>query len=43
MIFFIIYLSTFGSKMLLTLKFMNFENMPLTKDVQVYVIEGMNA
>jgi hypothetical protein len=27
----------------LTLKIMDFENVPLTKVVHVYVIEGMNA
>jgi hypothetical protein len=44
MIFFlIILLSTFGSKMFLTLKIMNFENVPLTKVVHIYVIKGMNA
>jgi hypothetical protein len=42
-IIFIIDLSTFGSKMLLTLKIMDFENVPLIKIVHVYVIEGMNA
>jgi hypothetical protein len=36
-------LSTFGSKMFLTLKFMDFENVFLTKGVHVYVIKGMNA
>jgi len=36
-------LNTFGSKMLLTLKIMNFENVLLTKVVHVYMIEGMNA
>jgi hypothetical protein len=36
-------LSTFGSKMLSTLKIMEFENVPLTKVVHVYVIEDMNA
>jgi hypothetical protein len=36
-------LSTFGSKVLLTLKIMNFENVLLTKVVHVYVIEGINA
>jgi len=36
-------LSTFCSKMLLTLKIVDFENMFLTKVVHVYVIEGMNA
>jgi hypothetical protein len=39
-IVFIIDLNTFGSKMLLTLKIMDFENVPLTKVVHVYVIEG---
>jgi hypothetical protein len=38
--FFIINLNTFGSKILLTLKIMDFENVPLTKVVHVYVIEG---
>jgi hypothetical protein len=42
-IIFIINLSTFGSKMLLTLKIMDFENEALTKVVGMYVIEGMNA
>jgi hypothetical protein len=42
-LFFIIELNTFGSKMFLTLKIMDFENMPLTKVVHVYVIEGVNA
>jgi hypothetical protein len=42
-IVFITNLRTFGSKMLLTLKNMDFENVPLTKVVHVYVIEGMNA
>jgi hypothetical protein len=41
--FFITNLSTFGSKVFLTLKIMDFENMLLTKVVHVYVIEGMNA
>ncbi len=40
---FIIDLNTFGSKVLSTLKIMDFENVPLTKNVHVYVIEGMNA
>jgi len=42
-IFFITNLSTFGSKMLLTLKIMDFEIVGLTKVVHMYVIEGMNA
>jgi hypothetical protein len=40
---FITDLNTFDSKVLLTLKIMDFENVPLTKFVHVYVIEGMNA
>ncbi len=40
---FITHLSTFGSKVLLTLKIMDFENVALTKVVHIYVIEGMNA
>jgi len=42
-IVFITYLSTFGSKVLLTLKIMDFESVVLTKIVYIYVIEGMNA
>jgi len=41
--FFITHLSTFGSKELLTLKIMDFENVFLTKVVHIYVIKGMNA
>jgi hypothetical protein len=41
--FFITHLSTFGSKVILTLKSMDFENMPLMKVVHIYVIENMNA
>jgi hypothetical protein len=41
-IIFIINLSTFGFKMLLTLKIMDFEIVPLKKVIHVYVIEGMN-
>jgi hypothetical protein len=41
--FFITNLSTFGSKVFLTLKIMDFKNVSLTKLVHVYVIEGMNA
>jgi hypothetical protein len=33
----------FGSKMFLTLKIMDFENMVLTKVIHIYVIEDMNA
>jgi hypothetical protein len=42
-IVFIILLNTFSSKVLLTLKNMDFENVPLTKFAHIYVIEGMNA
>jgi len=42
-IVFIVNLSTFGSKVLLTLKIMDFENVPLTKVIHVYVINKMNA
>jgi hypothetical protein len=38
-IFFVIHLNTFGSKMYLTLKMMNFENVALTKVVHIYVCE----
>jgi len=36
-------LSTFGSKVFLTLKIMDFENVFLIKFVHIYVIEGTNA
>jgi hypothetical protein len=39
----IIDLSTFGSKIFMTLKIMDFENVPLIKVVHVYVIKGMNT
>jgi hypothetical protein len=42
-IIFITHLSTFGSKVLLTLKIMKFENVYLTKVVHIYVVECMNA
>ncbi len=42
-IVFITLLSTFGSKVLLILKIMGFENVPLIKVVHNYVIKGMNA
>jgi hypothetical protein len=42
-IVFITHLSTFGSKVLLTLKIMVFESVVLTKVVHIYVIEGMHA
>jgi hypothetical protein len=41
-IVFVTNLNTFGSKVFLTLKIMDFENVPLTKVIHVYVIEGMN-
>jgi hypothetical protein len=40
---FITHLSTFGSKVFLTLKITDFENVVLTKVVHIYVIEGMSA
>jgi hypothetical protein len=39
----ITHLNTFGSKMFLTLKIMDFENVTLTKVVRIYVKELMNA
>jgi hypothetical protein len=42
-IVFIPHLSAFGSKVFLTLKIMDFENVDLTKVVHIYVIKGMNA
>jgi hypothetical protein len=42
-IVFITHLNTFDSKMVLILKIMDFENMVLTKVVNICVIEGMNA
>ncbi len=36
-------LNTFGSKIFLILKIMDFENVPLTKVVHVYVIDDKNA
>jgi hypothetical protein len=41
--FFITHLNTFGSKLILTLKITDFENVALTIVVHIYVIEGMNA
>jgi hypothetical protein len=38
-IIFITHLNTFGSKMFITLKIMDFENVALTKVVHIYVIE----
>jgi hypothetical protein len=42
-IIFITNFSTFDSKMFLSLKIMDFENVALTKKIHIYVIEGMNA
>jgi hypothetical protein len=42
-IVFIIILSTFGSNVFLTLKIMDLKNVHLTRVIQIYVIEGMNA
>jgi hypothetical protein len=42
-IIFITHLNTFGSKVLLTMKIMDFDSVLLTKVVHIYVIEGMNA
>ncbi len=42
-IVFITHLNTFGSKVFLTLKIMDFESVVLTKAVHIYVIEVMNA
>jgi hypothetical protein len=39
----ITHLSTFGSKVFLTLKIMDFENVALTQIIHFYVIKGMNA
>jgi hypothetical protein len=36
-------LNKFGSKVFLTLKITDFENVPLIKIVHVYMIKGMNA
>jgi hypothetical protein len=40
---FITHLSTFGSKVFLTLKIMDFENVDLKKIIHIYVIKDMNA
>jgi hypothetical protein len=42
-IIFTTHLSTFGSKVFLTLKIMDFKSVALIKVVHIYVIEGMNA
>jgi hypothetical protein len=44
MVFFLITnLNTFGSKILLTLKMMDFENVPLIEVAHFYVIKDVNA
>jgi len=40
---YIIHLSTFGSKMFLNQKIMDFEILILTKIIHIYVIKRMNA
>jgi len=40
---FITHLSTFGSKLFLTLKIMDLKNVALTKVVHIYVIKVMSA
>jgi hypothetical protein len=42
-LFFITHLNTFGSKMFLTLKIIDFESVFSTKFIHIYVIKGMNA
>ncbi len=42
-IVFITYLNALVSKVFLTLKIMDLENVDLIKVVHIYVIEGMNA
>ncbi len=42
-LFFITHLNKFGSKVFLILKIMSFENVTLTKVVDIYAIEGMNT
>jgi hypothetical protein len=42
-IVYLTHLNTFGSKVFLTLKIMDFEYVALTKVLHIYVIEGMNA
>jgi hypothetical protein len=39
----ITHLNTFGSKVCLTVKIMDFENVVSTKVIHIYVIKGMNA
>jgi hypothetical protein len=42
-VFFITHLNTFGSKMFLHLKFMNFENVTLTKKNTYLITLGLNC
>jgi hypothetical protein len=42
-IVFITHLNTFGSKVFLTLKIMDFGNVALAKVVHIYVIKGLNS
>ncbi len=42
-IVFITHVNTFGSKMFVTLKIMDFESVALSKVIHIYVIKGMNA
>jgi len=42
-IVFITHLNTFGSKVFLTLKIMDYKNVILTKVVHIRMIEGMSA
>jgi hypothetical protein len=42
-IIFMPHLNTFDTKVFLSLKIMDFENVTLTKIIHIYVIKGMNA
>jgi hypothetical protein len=42
-IVFLTHWSTFGSKVFLTLKIMDFENVIIIKVVHIYVIKGMSS
>jgi hypothetical protein len=42
-IVFIIDFSIFGSNVFLSLKIMEFDNVPLKKVIHIYLIKGMNA
>jgi hypothetical protein len=41
--FFVAHFSTFGSKVFLTLKIMDFKNVGSTKKIHIYVTKSMNA